>query len=355
MNELLSGHIGSLISSTLLMVRRRLLQYVFVALCLLLCVELGAQLAYNFIVQPSLDLQRAHAGHYFQYSKNAKLTYELAAGFRYRTEDRDLSINVEGLRGPEREAVKQGVRLAVLGDSVTFGIGHAEESTLPRLLGSGLTARCAKPIELLNLGVPGYGTEELREYLEVKAPPLGLDGIIYVLNLNDFSRRDTRYEGADNGLYRMYRPPTLKLPFFARKAYYRWHKGATEHGMSPPTLEWYRWMMRGTFDVSMADIRHMAAWLGDRNIKFAVWILPSGRALTDEGNLLSNEHRRIVDSLRAAGIHVFDGAERLRKAKLFDATDHLTREGNAVAAEDIAHLFGQTFTGLANAAECRPQ
>jgi hypothetical protein len=335
---------------------RTRIAWAIVVIGFVLCAEVAAQAVYFLIVQPTLDRQRTETGHYFRPSANPRLTYELAANFKYRIADRDLLINAVGLRGPEIANSKKSVRVALLGDSVTFGIGHAEARTLPRFLEDRLRSICTQPIEVLNLGVPGYGTQELAALIEEKAPHLDLDGVIYVLNLNDFARRNTLYEGADNGLYRMYRRPTLKLPFFFQKAYYRWQKGVLlSGGVSAQSLGWYRWMIGGTFDVSMADIRRVGVWLRSREIEFAVWILPSGVALTAEQNLLSQEHGKISGGLRAAGLRVIDGSEFLRESTLFDATDHLTAEGNEVVARYLARVVTTNFGKLNISAACNAE
>ena len=224
-----------------------LLAAAFLIVVSTLLLELTAQGYYHLFVNPFLDLQRLEPAHYYRASRNSRLGYELIPGFQYRDGERDLAINSMGLRGREVAPNKAGPRLAILGDFATFSIGQAEAHTLPRLIEEKLAADCSRRIEVLNLGVPGYGAEEIREHLQTKAPSLDLDAVVYLLNLNDFSRRNSIYEGADNGLYRIYERPLFKLPFFVRKAFYRWYKGPFADGMAGPTPQWYRWLVKGTF------------------------------------------------------------------------------------------------------------
>ena len=75
-----------------------------------------------------------------------------------------------------------------------------------------------KRVKFFNCGVPGYSFGEMPAWLRKTYRTYKITDAIYLLNLNDFSRRDTRYEGADNGMYRMFRRPLLMFPFFVGKA-----------------------------------------------------------------------------------------------------------------------------------------
>ncbi len=75
--------------------------------------------------------------------------------------DRNDVMNAAGYRGPlhgtEREP--NTFRVAVLGDSFTFGWGVAEQEAWPALLQARLAAELpGLSVEVLNFGVPGYNT-----------------------------------------------------------------------------------------------------------------------------------------------------------------------------------------------------
>jgi hypothetical protein len=59
-------------------------------------------------------------------------------------------------------AAKSGPTVAFFGDSMTFGTGVADASTLPQLLAD----RFDRKIRVLNLGFPGYGPQQLLRALE---------------------------------------------------------------------------------------------------------------------------------------------------------------------------------------------
>jgi hypothetical protein len=321
----------------------------------LVLAEAAATALYLLVVSPQLEARKADAAHFYRLSKDPLLGYEFAPGFKVRRDDRDLVINSFGLRGGEPASPKTGMRLAILGDSVTFGIQQGEAQTIPHLMEAKLRKQCVNPVEVLNVGVPGYGAQELNELLRTKAPLLSLDGVIYLLNLNDFARRNTWWEGADSGLYRMYWPPALKLPFFLQKALYRWEKGGKDDGMTP-SLDWYRWLINGTLPATFNEISAMNLWAKTHGLSFAVSVFPSGVALSGGTNALADEHRAVADGLRARGIAVIDDVGPfLSGSNLFDETDHLTDKGNDVASTHLIGVLKSAFPDIAERAGCMSQ
>ncbi len=71
-------------------------------------------------------------------------------------------INSEGYRGPAAGSrSRTGIRIAALGDSFTFGYGVEEAEAWPRWL-----EEILDEVEVLNLGVGGYGTWQEAAWLE---------------------------------------------------------------------------------------------------------------------------------------------------------------------------------------------
>jgi hypothetical protein len=80
---------------------------------------------------------------------------------------------------------RQGVfRVIVVGDSLTYGYGIAEEATFAHLLNDWMSRR--ETIEFLNLGVAGAQSEDIANTIEKFIPQLKPDLIIYAVCLNDF-------------------------------------------------------------------------------------------------------------------------------------------------------------------------
>jgi hypothetical protein len=88
-----------------------------------------------------------------------------AAGWNTKEGEAYVSINREGFRGPETAAAKppNTIRIAVLGDSFTEAQQLDEDKTFSAVIGREL-ARCpalgGRKVEVLNLGVNGYGTTQ---------------------------------------------------------------------------------------------------------------------------------------------------------------------------------------------------
>lgn len=86
----------------------------------------------------------------------------------------EVRINSAGFRGPEwaRRKAPGGLRVAVVGDSMTAGIATDEERTFVRRLESALAAQWpGRPVEVMNFGVSSASTgAELVTWREAVAP-----------------------------------------------------------------------------------------------------------------------------------------------------------------------------------------
>jgi lysophospholipase L1-like esterase len=93
-----------------------------------------------------------------------------------------VEIDEHGFRvGGERSAEPPGaLRVTVLGDSLTFGVGVEASETYCALLETALAARLARPVRVFNTGVSGYGTAHetvvLREVATRQRPDIVLVG-----------------------------------------------------------------------------------------------------------------------------------------------------------------------------------
>jgi hypothetical protein len=102
-----------------------------------------------------------------------------------------LATNAAGFRdAPHADAKAPGAyRIAVLGDSFVFGSGVAQDAILTRRL----AAHLGPGFEIVNLGVPGYGTDQelltLRRWGRRLAPDLVLLGFFWNDLMEDTSDR----------------------------------------------------------------------------------------------------------------------------------------------------------------------
>lgn len=98
-----------------------------------------------------------------------------------------VSINSLGLRGPEPDRPKRPEwrRLAVFGDSITFGYGVADEETYAAQI-----ARLAdESVDVVNAGVTGYTSHQVLRLLQRIAPTVQPDVATFCIGWNDGNAR----------------------------------------------------------------------------------------------------------------------------------------------------------------------
>jgi peptidoglycan/LPS O-acetylase OafA/YrhL/lysophospholipase L1-like esterase len=123
-----------------------------------------------------------------------KLPYLPAPNARSRFFDADIRINNFGFRGPDITADKgDRYRIFVIGESPTFGtMMKPGEQAWPQLLGERLarSLACARPIEVVNAGVVGYGLGDSLERLRRFILPLRPDMVVAYHGWNDLAQVD---------------------------------------------------------------------------------------------------------------------------------------------------------------------
>jgi hypothetical protein len=274
---------------------------------------------------------RQKPDHYFQTSADPVLAYELKPDFSLFKDGRRLNINRFGIRD-DSDAVPEGPRkIALLGDSVVFGTGFSQDETIAALLQQALDPATNR-VRVLNFGVPGYNLPELAGQLNVKDAVYHVDEVIYVMNPNDFCRRNTMTEGADNGLYRMYCEPRIKSAWFLLKLAYRAHKG------DPVSPSWYSWIFDRGADAGFRDLETIASHCASAGQRLTVVLLPAGCAYENGTYALTEMERDISSRLEQRGIAFIDTAAAFGESPqtLLNETDHLTLDGNRVMAGVIA-------------------
>jgi len=117
-----------------------------------------------------------------------------------------VRINSWGLRGAEIEGPKPAGRRRVLvfGDSFAFGVGVDEPHLFTTRLEHSLT-EAGDDVEVVNMGVSGYATDQELILLEELGPQLAPDLVLLVMCDNDFE---------ENGLdlvYQQYEKPYFGL------------------------------------------------------------------------------------------------------------------------------------------------
>ncbi|GAB3994312.1 hypothetical protein GCM10028807_31780 [Spirosoma daeguense] len=299
---------------------------------LLSCViiELVAQAFYFVVVKRQLDSVKNSAFFYLQKSDNPDLGYELRPRFNILNDGRLLKINKQGVRESSDTTQKQKRRIGLLGDSVVFGINQSQDSTL-----SELTESVRKDtIEVINLGVPGYATPQMVPQFAKYQPIYQFDEVVYVLNLNDFTLRNSMYEGADNGVYRYFNPPSFKSLWFLRKLIYRIKK----KGEVTYNTDYYHWAFDGTKEKIFDSLHQLKE---QTKVPFSVIILPSGASYKNNTYELADMTSEIESFLKKENIRYASPVKLYSEntSKMLDGTDHLTIAGNKVMAQVISDLL----------------
>jgi hypothetical protein len=140
----------------------------------------GAELARR-AVRPAF-LRHSRVEHPHVYSE--AYGWALRPGARYAGRDGEtITVNSRGYRGPLHEGPpRQGVRrIVMLGDSITFGTGVSDGETFSDRLDA------LPGLEVVNLGVDGYGTDQ--ELIRLEREGLAYRPRVVVLNFclrNDY-------------------------------------------------------------------------------------------------------------------------------------------------------------------------
>lgn len=124
-----------------------------------------------------------------------RLGYKLVPNYEmdHQTSDFEshIKISSEGLRDYEHQKNKDSstIRILILGDSFTFGVGVSLEESYPKVLEAMLNKNTAagdsKKYEVINAGIEGFGTEQEYLYLEELANIYSPDLVIVGLYSND--------------------------------------------------------------------------------------------------------------------------------------------------------------------------
>jgi lysophospholipase L1-like esterase len=131
---------------------------------------------------------------------DSKLGWTPIKNANYIYDGLKISINSVGLRSSEVNPSKEHV--LVVGDSVTFGVGVSNDETFPYFLGRRIEKKY-RNIQVLNLGVPGYGLDQY--YLRLKRYIVDLKPKIIIVLI--CSRNDLADSSSEN-------PYGKKKPFF---------------------------------------------------------------------------------------------------------------------------------------------
>jgi hypothetical protein len=175
--------------------------------------------------------------------------WALRPGIRLPIPRGQITVDADGRRQHPRRARAGGTRVVSLGDSVAFGLDVGDEATLAARL-EGL----APGLEVVDLSVPGYGTDQ--ELIKLEREGLALSPAVVLLNFclaNDL---------VDNAL------PTFLYDGVHPKPYFRQEDGAlrahAEHLHLAPAARTALWLSEHSVLLNLASPGHAGRVLAAR-------------------------------------------------------------------------------------------
>jgi len=268
------------------------------------------------------------------------LSYEMVPFRKGSFEGMQVRTNSLGMRGGEPAPGDPSLfRIAVLGDSFTFGFGVAEEEIYPvvleRILNGSPAARNRR-YEVLNLGVVGYNTRDEAVVLERRALPLEPRLVVLGYVLND-PESDPR-----QSLHRHFDPPVWWRHFHVlRLLHLGWNwvevrrTGGGDYIRYLHAPEGEKW--RGM----VAAFRKIREATRDRGTRVVVAIFPVVPREGWAGYPYRDLHVRVSEAARAERFQAVDLLPVFsrfppRDLRLSPEDDHPSRLGHELAARALS-------------------
>ncbi len=281
----------------------------------LVCAEACVRLLYRDQVDTELMMARLRAASIKdikQPSEDPILYFELRPNVRTQIRDSSLIIGPDGYRVPSQQVnvPANAVRVAVVGDSSSFGWGVNYEDSYPDVYRRLMEAATQTPIALRNFSVPAYNTEQELQVFKTKALPYKPDLLILHHDHNDVAPR-LGFRGS-GGLHPTYgdnlvHSALIKLAL-RKLSIYRSSKDpqsiAAEHERVGPYITAGPW-----YDKHLQALRELAEESRSHGIPTIV-VLFNAYVEADSDYETSPQyielHRKLSEALRTMGLHVLD-------------------------------------------------
>lgn len=261
------------------------------------------------------------------------------AGFRHAPNARvrlmgvDVATDARGFRDEPRPdaAGPDGVRLALLGDSVTFGWGVSYGERFSELLESRWSDRLGRPVELVNTGHGNYNAVQERAVLEESFAEERIAGVVQVWYINDAEPT----------------PPHKDLPWWghSRTAIFAWAKGdllRRRLGARADFTDYYRDLYADDapgFAAFREALRGVGEWTAARGLPWVFVVLPEFHGFAPDGPF-AGVYARVAREARDAGAIVVDAVpafagEDPAAVRVAYNDVHPNAHGHAVIAEAV--------------------
>ncbi len=303
-------------------------------------------------------LVREGSGGFTFFTHHPRLGWDLVPGAedRLKTPEMDVEIRIteQGLRShrlftPEPEAGTK--RIVVLGDSFSFGHGVEVEEAWPARLESLLSEKLGQPVEVANLSVTGYGTDQQLLRFEERGLALKPDAVVLGLFVGNIFRNAREVQigypkprfvlrNGDLELTNVPVPSRATPPGGPSRL---WNVVASAGRAAGEHLGYGEaWSVTGAILDRLS--RHCEA----QGIELSVLVIPKDQMIYGQG-WRRRIHRRTQDAtgrlLQDHGLPYLDVTDALREAAgrdpasdrlYFPVDGHWTSEGHRVAAEALA-------------------
>ena len=272
-----------------------------------------------------------------------------------------VAFNAFGLRDAQRPVLPApgAVRVLALGDSVTFGMGVAQDQTYPRQTEALLSAIRGAPVEVLNMGMPGYNTlhqlAQLREIGFALQPKIVVVGFLYndiELSSAQKGQGSTSTQAAQTSLPRKIKSQVNGAWLWLKQhsLFVAWLSPRLGNALRPLGFKglgqvgevkdqfvdtnpnWRR------MQEALLEMRQLSA---ERGIELVVMIIPAMAKFSDATYPIKEYHQAVAGFCRSNGIKVLDllpafwGGDGTQY--WISATDgHPNAQGQKIIAEALA-------------------
>jgi lysophospholipase L1-like esterase len=282
------------------------------------------------------------------------LLYELVPNVKQDVRGMRIETNALGLRGPEttREKPAGVVRIAALGDSVTFGYGVAGSEAWPAVLGQLLNERAAgrRRYEVLNFGTSGYSTRDEAAVLEHKALAMEPDLVLvgYFLNDPDFEPYQQLHRYFRGGAW-------WQLSHVARLVARARFDARRQRLGRGDLYRYYHAPDEPSWESVLTAFDAMRAATGRANVRVLVVIFPPYAGFESwERYGYRDVHAQVRQAAEQRGFEVLDLVDAwAARGETKDAVrldnEHPNAWGHRIAAEAVLELLVQRHTELLRA------
>ena len=325
--------------------------------------ELLLRLIQPFRFAPKIDF---HFGKpvLYRLSRNPDLGYEFRPNAATEAKGISYLINRFGFRDIEQLQKKNGKRVVIAGDSLTFGWDLPLEETYPFLTREALRSR-GRRLEIWAMGVTGYNT--VQEYHLIRDQALRFDPDLVILQicLNDFEKAISIRPDRERH-FRLTQYHEILIPYLVKKSKLSdWFMARSylfkffNLKLAPLIRKLNRdFVIRDYYSLGTEDaVRHLKKTqelLSRTSCRFAAVIFPFRR------DAMSPPYLAFQTAVRGAlgdlGIPFLDLNETLNPAgeeqrKLWLDYVHPNRTGNQLVAGKLADFIVSLFGGENNGAK----